>query len=112
MGAGVPLFVVGAVRERLASLVETAAAAFAYAIVVECFVTRDLACAASCPRVLVKSSRARGLGADPAERAMGITSYIVDAQIPDTLVAWVQAHIESRSCSCSRSTGCCSSSAA
>jgi C4-dicarboxylate transporter, DctM subunit len=27
---------------------------------------------------------------------MGITSYIVDAQIPDTLVAWVKAHIESR----------------
>ena len=28
--------------------------------------------------------------------AMGITSYIVDAQIPDALVAWVKAHIESR----------------
>jgi TRAP-type C4-dicarboxylate transport system permease large subunit len=27
---------------------------------------------------------------------MGITSYIVDAQIPDTLVTWVQTHIESR----------------
>jgi TRAP-type C4-dicarboxylate transport system permease large subunit len=29
--------------------------------------------------------------------AMGITSYIVDAQIPDALVGWVKAHIESRS---------------
>ena len=28
--------------------------------------------------------------------AMGITSYIVDAQIPDTLDTWVQTHIESR----------------
>jgi len=28
--------------------------------------------------------------------AMGITSYIVDAQIPDQLVAWVKTHIHSQ----------------
>jgi C4-dicarboxylate transporter, DctM subunit len=28
--------------------------------------------------------------------AMGITSYVVDAQVPDLLVTWVKAHIESR----------------
>ena len=33
--------------------------------------------------------------------AMGITSYIVDAQIPDALVSWVKTHISPRWCSCS-----------
>ena len=27
---------------------------------------------------------------------MGVTSYIVDAMIPETLVTWVQTHIESK----------------
>ena len=45
--------------------------------------------------------------------AMGLTSYMVDAQIPDALVTWVKAHIAlAAGCSCWRSTGSCSSSAA
>ena len=77
-------------------MVETAALAFVYAIVVECFVTKDLHVFRTLPTALVKSSVLAGSVLILLSAAMGITSYIVDAQIPDTLVTWVKTHIESR----------------
>ena len=87
---------VGLFLSGKASMVETAAAALVYAIVVECFVTRDLHVFRTLPAALVKSSVLAGSVLILLSAAMGITSYIVDAQIPDALVAWVKAHIESR----------------
>ena len=92
----IPLFVTALFLSGKASTVETAAAAFAVAVVVECFVTRDLDVRRGLPAALVKSSVLAGSVLILLSAAMGITSYIVDAQIPDTLVAWVRAHIESR----------------
>jgi C4-dicarboxylate transporter, DctM subunit len=91
-----PVFVVGLFMTGKASMVETAALAFVYAIVVECFVTRDLHPVRTLPAALVKSSVLAGSVLILLSAAMGITSYIVDAQIPDTLVTWVKTHIESR----------------
>jgi tripartite ATP-independent transporter DctM subunit len=93
---GLPLFVIGLFASGHASMVETAAAALVYAMVVECFVTRDLHPTRTLPEALLKSSVLTGSVLILLSAAMGITSYIVDAQIPDTLVAWVKAHIESR----------------
>ena len=92
----IPVFVVGLFLSGKASMVETAAAALVFAIVVECFITRDLHVLRTLPAALVKSSVLAGSVLILLSAAMGITSYIVDAQIPDALVAWVQAHIESR----------------
>ena len=92
----IPVFVVGLFLSGKASMVETAAAAFVFAMIVECFVTRDLDVSRGLPVALVKSSVLTGSVLILLSAAMGITSYIVDAQIPDALVAWVKAHIESR----------------
>jgi tripartite ATP-independent transporter DctM subunit len=92
----IPVFVVGLFLTGRASMVETAALAFVYAIVVECFVTKDLHVLRTLPTALVKSSVLAGSVLILLSAAMGITSYIVDAQIPDTLVTWVKTHIESR----------------
>jgi tripartite ATP-independent transporter DctM subunit len=92
----IPVFVVTLFLTGKASLVETAAAAFVFAMFVECFVTRDLHVWRDLPRALVKSSVLAGSVLILLSAAMGITSYIVDAQIPDTLVTWVRTHIESR----------------
>jgi tripartite ATP-independent transporter DctM subunit len=92
----IPVFVVGLFLSGKASMVETAAAAFVFAVVVECFVTRDLHVFRTLPLALVKSSVLAGSVLILLSAAMGITSYIVDAQIPDALVSWVRAHIESR----------------
>ena len=91
-----PVFVVGLFMTGKASMVETAALALVYAIVVECFVTKDLHVFRTLPTALVKASVLAGSVLILLSAAMGITSYIVDAQIPDTLVTWVRTHIESR----------------
>jgi tripartite ATP-independent transporter DctM subunit len=77
------------------SMVETAATSLLYAIVVECLLTRDLHPVRTLPAALVKSSVLTGAVLILLSAAMGITSYIVDAQIPEQLVAWVRAHIAS-----------------
>jgi tripartite ATP-independent transporter DctM subunit len=92
----IPVFVVGLFLSGKASMVETAAAALVFAIVVECFITRDLHVFRTLPAALVKSSVLAGSVLILLSAAMGITSYIVDAQIPDALVTWVKATIESR----------------
>jgi len=91
-----PFFVVGLFASGRASMVETAAAALAYAVIVECFLTRDLHPGSTLPAALVKSSILTGAVLILLSSAMGITSYIVDAQIPDQLATWVRAHIHSQ----------------
>jgi tripartite ATP-independent transporter DctM subunit len=91
-----PFFVVGLFASGRASMVETAASALAYAVVVECFLTRDLHLWRSLPGALVKSSILTGAVLILLSSAMGITSYVVDAQIPDHLATWVKAHIHSQ----------------
>lgn len=92
----IPVFVVTLFLTGKASLVETAAAAFVFAMIVECFITRDLHVFRTLPRALVRASVLSGAVLILLSAAMGITSYIVDAQIPDTLVTWVKTHIESK----------------
>ena len=92
----IPVFVAGLFLSGKASMVETAAAALVFSIVVECFITRDLHLFRTLPAALVKASVLAGSVLILLSAAMGITSYIVDAQIPDALVSWVKAHIESR----------------
>lgn len=92
----IPVFVAVLFLSGKASMVETAAAALVFAIFVECVVTRDLHVFRTLPAALVKSSVLAGSVLILLSAAMGITSYIVDAQIPDALVTWVKAHIESR----------------
>jgi len=92
---GLPVFIVLLFATGLASMVQTAAAAMAYAIVVECFVTRDIPPRAMVP-VLVRASALLGAVLLLLSVAMGLTSYLVDAQIPDQLLDWVKVHIHSR----------------
>ncbi len=76
--------------------VEAAAVTAAYAFVVEVIVHRDLDLVKDCPRVLTEAGLLVGgilliLGV-----ALGLTNYLIDAQVPDTLAAWAAAHVHSR----------------
>jgi len=93
---GLPVFVIALFTSGLASMVETAAAAVFYAAVVECFVLRDVTFFKGLPSALVKSSVLTGAVLILLSAAMGSTSYIVDAQIPDLLLTWVRTHIDSQ----------------
>ncbi len=92
----VPLIVLGLFVSGLASLVEASAAAAAYAIVVECFITRDIHVARDLPRVLLKGGALMGGVLILLASAMGLTSYLVDAQIPDQLLGVVKANVHTQ----------------
>ncbi|MFZ2445208.1 MAG: TRAP transporter large permease subunit [Syntrophobacteraceae bacterium] len=79
----------------LASLLETSAFACAYTILIACFIHRDLHPLRDLPRVLMKASALVGAVLILLSCAMGLTSYLVDAQIPDQLLGMVREHIHS-----------------
>ncbi len=92
---GLPFVVIGLFASGWLTMMETAAAALAYAVVVECFITRDLHLFKTLPGVLLKAAGLMGAVLILLSIAMGFTNYLVDAQIPDQILAWVQAHIQS-----------------
>jgi C4-dicarboxylate transporter, DctM subunit len=91
-----PVLVIGLFVGGLTSMVETAAAAFAYAVIVECFITRDVHFFRNLPGVLLRSGSLMGAVLILLSIAMGLTSYLVDAQIPTLLMTWVTTHIHSQ----------------
>ena len=92
----IPILVIGLFVSGLASLVEASAAAAAYAIVVECFITRDIHVVRDLPRVLLNGGALMGGVLVLLSSAMGLTSYLVDAQIPDQLLSIVKTHVHSQ----------------
>jgi tripartite ATP-independent transporter DctM subunit len=91
----VPILVVVLFMTGLATIVEAAAVAFAYAIIVECFIMRDIHPLRDLPDVLVKAGVLCGAVLILLASALGVTSWLVDAQIPSALLSAVQTHIHS-----------------
>ena len=91
-----PFVVVGLYAGGFLTLLETAAAALAYAVIVECFITGDLHIFRTLPEVLLKAAGLMGAVLILLSIAMGLTNYLVDAQIPDQIMTWVKAHIHSQ----------------
>ncbi|MBM3907116.1 MAG: TRAP transporter large permease subunit [Gemmatimonadetes bacterium] len=90
-----PVLIIGLFVTGTATMLETAAAALTYTIIVECFVTRDIKIFTELPEVLLKSAALMGAVLILLSVAMGLTNYLVDAMIPDAILAWVQQHISS-----------------
>jgi len=93
---GLPLLIIVAVASGFATIVESAALGGAYAIIAEIFVHREVHPRRDLPRVLVHASTLVGSVVILLGVALGMTSYLVDAEIPTRLLAWVQAHIHSQ----------------
>jgi tripartite ATP-independent transporter DctM subunit len=90
-----PVIVLGAIFGGFATIVESAALVALYSFVIQCFVTKDLSATRDTPRVLHRCAVLVGgvlviLGA-----AMGLSSYMVDAEVPAHLVAWTRIHVHS-----------------
>ena len=80
----------------LTTIVETAALTLVWSVAAECLVYRDLSVRRDLPRVTADGAALVGgvlviLGA-----ALGFTNYLVDAQVPEKLAAFVQVHVTSR----------------
>jgi tripartite ATP-independent transporter DctM subunit len=90
-----PLLVIVVFAGGWVSIVEASAGACAYAALIECAFDGGLAWR-ELPRVLVKAGGLLGAVLMLLSIAMGLTSYLVDAQIPNQLVDLVKSHIHSQ----------------
>lgn len=75
--------------------IEAAAITAAYALVVQTVVHREVHPIRDLPRVLVTSVTLIGGVIAILGVAMGLTSYLVDAEVPQNMAIWVKEHVHS-----------------
>ncbi|MBN2361841.1 MAG: TRAP transporter large permease subunit [Deltaproteobacteria bacterium] len=92
----IPAIVVFSIVTGFATIVESAALAVVAAISSQSFVFRDLHWREQLPGTLQRASTLVGAVLILLGVAMGLTSYLVDAQIPDALIEWTRTHIDSQ----------------
>lgn len=90
-----PAVVLGALLGGWATAVESAALAALYALVVQTAVHRDLS-ARGARQVLAECVVLVGSVLIILCVAVGLTGWLVNAQVPAQLLAWTRAHVESR----------------
>ena len=90
-----PFFILFGVFGGFATLVETAALSVIYVFIIETYVYKDLAWN-DIPRIILESATLIGGVIMILGVAMGLTSYLVDAQIPILLLSWVKGAIASK----------------
>ncbi len=90
-----PVFLVVAILGGFATPVEASALSALYALVVQVFIHRDLKIGSDVPRVLRHTTVLIGGVLIILCVAMGFTSYLIDAQVPAGLLAFVQEHVDS-----------------
>jgi C4-dicarboxylate transporter DctM subunit len=91
-----PVLIIALFVTGTTTMIQTAAAALAYAVIVECFITGDIPVFKGLPDVLLRAAGLMGAVLTLLSIAMGLTSYLVDAMIPDMILSWVQVHIHSQ----------------
>jgi len=92
----VPVVAVSALFSGLATIVESAALTSLYCLFLQVVVHRDLRPLRDVPGVFVKCLVLLGGVLVILGVAMGLTSWLVDAQVPASLLDWAQDHIHSR----------------
>ena len=93
---GLPLIIIVTVVTGFATIVEASALGAAYAILVELVIFRDLHPTRDLPRVLEHACTLVGAVIILLGIALGVTGYLVDADVPTLVVSWVQLHIHAQ----------------
>ncbi|MGE5838371.1 MAG: TRAP transporter large permease, partial [Deltaproteobacteria bacterium] len=91
-----PVIAFGGIFGGLTTLIEAAAITVVYALMVETVIYRDLHVTRDLPRVLIKCVTLIGGVFIILGVAMGLTNYLVNAEVPAKAAQWVQGHIQSR----------------
>jgi tripartite ATP-independent transporter DctM subunit len=92
----IPVVALVALFSGWATPVEAAAVTAAYAFVVEVFFYRDLKLVKDVPRVMTECGLLVGGVLLIIGVALGFTHFLIDAQVPDQCIAWVQASVKSK----------------
>jgi tripartite ATP-independent transporter DctM subunit len=91
-----PVVVLWGIFGGFATMVEAAALTVFYAVVVECFVYRDLSPARGLSQATLDCATLVGGFLIILGMALGLTNYLIDADVPTRVLAWVRLHIASR----------------
>jgi len=91
-----PFLIIGGIYRGLFTASEAASVMAFYVIITEVFIYRDLHLFRDIPRVAVKSMLLVGAIFMVLGTALGFTNYLIDAQIPDKIFAWLHAYVASK----------------
>jgi len=91
-----PIIVILGIFGGFATLVEAAALTALYAVILECFIHRELKLFTGLPRTMVRCGEVVGGVLIILGFAFGFTNYLIDAEVPAMLSAWVQSTIHSK----------------
>jgi tripartite ATP-independent transporter DctM subunit len=91
-----PVIVLVGLFGGFCTLVEAAAISAVYALIVETVIHRDLRLGHDVPGILIRCATLIGGVFAILGVAMGVSNYLVDAQVPMKAAAWVQQHVDSR----------------
>ena len=94
--APLPVVVVGGIYGGIFTATEAAAVTAAYVLLVEVFVHREIKIFSDLPRVVRESMILVGAILVMLGSAMGVTSYLIDEQIPMKLFAFISAYVSSK----------------
>ncbi|MEK7750989.1 MAG: TRAP transporter large permease subunit [Acidobacteriota bacterium] len=90
-----PVVILTGLFGGFATLVEVAALTVLYALAVEVFVYKDLKLTTDLPRIAIECSTLAGGFLVILGVALGVTDYLVHAEVPLRALEWMQAHIQS-----------------
>jgi tripartite ATP-independent transporter DctM subunit len=93
---GLPVVAIGGIFGGLMTLMEAAAMTATYAYVTQALIHREIHTVRDLPGLLIKSVTLIGGVFAILGVAMGLTNYLVDAEIPARGAAWVEANVDSR----------------
>ena len=91
-----PVVVVGGIYGGWTTPGEAAALTAAYVLVMECVIYRELSLWRDVPRVIRDSMALVGAILLILCCAMGVTSYLVDAQVPMQALAWIKGYVSNK----------------
>jgi C4-dicarboxylate transporter DctM subunit len=91
-----PIVVLGVIMGGYAAPVECAPVAALYALIVQRFIHRDLPTWKDVIRVMSVCIALVGGVLVILSVAVGLTNYLINAQVPFLLIDWTQSHIESK----------------
>jgi len=91
----IPIFILFGIFTGFMTLVETAAVLVIYTLIVEIYIYKDLKWK-NIPKIIVDCTSLIGGVLIILGVAMGLTSYLVDAQVPLMLLTWVKSAIASK----------------
>jgi C4-dicarboxylate transporter, DctM subunit len=91
-----PFLIVGGIYMGLFTAGEAASVMAFYVIITEVFIYKDLELIRDIPRVAVKSMLLVGAIFMVLGTALGFTNYLIDAQIPDKIFAWLHSYVSSK----------------